>query len=967
MGPALSHLVHEEWTQDQGLPQNTVFAIARSREGYLWVATFEGLARFDGVRFVAQPLVTSDGAPWGDPEALLADREGALWIATARGVLRLRDGVLAGYRFATTVPARVRFTNLRLLEDADGSVWVTTSQGPPLHISPDGASALHAAPDSRVDGVTAMTKTPDGALLFAGHKGMWRVTEAAASLEAVPEPCAGAVDHLTWGSHGLVVALREGGLCLGASPTSLQRLDTPYGAVPFNAPVDDGKALWLPSTVGLARYADGAFETFRPGEHIRCVLYDDEESLWVGSAVGGLLRLRPSAVTTYAPPEGATSVYTLSPAPDGSMYFGTERAGICRVRGDRVETAVPRDANEFARQGMATMGDALAVATLDELVIYRPGIPERRFKLGLGSTGLHTSLFRDSQGTLWATSNGPGKIARFDGSSVTTIDPPAPRSILTMAEYPAGTLWFAGPDGLLRWTAGVFASAPAPPGARVTRLIFDERGVGWLTSDHGLWRMDEGRFVHFGVAEGLPTDSLHGVLDDGRGRLWCHSNTGLFSVPRVELDEIARGARARANVTTYDRLDGLLSREFNGGTSTSTRDAAGRLWFANLRGAVLVEPDRAPRSARPPPVLVESFTVDGRQVPLEHAVVPPGGKQFAIEYTGLHLLVPSRLRFRYRLEGVEDDWVDAGTRRTAYYTSLPPGRHRFRVEASEEPGVWSEAGGTLELEVEPFLYQTRFFRALLVIAAALLVSGLTWGGSRLRIRQLEAQRRKLEDTVTERTRELAQSKELGDRLLRNILPEVIAERLQQSTDAIAENYPEATVLFADIVGFTDLSASISPEELVELLNDLFTRFDGLLEQGHIEKIKTIGDAYMAVAGVPEPRAEHARAMVEMAFGMLREMESFNSARGLKLKMRIGIHTGPVVAGVIGKRKFSYDLWGDTVNTASRMESHGVPGKVHVSDATWQRVVEHFEGEDRGLIQVKGKGEVHTHFVLRPQA
>ena len=210
---------------------------------------------------------------------------------------------------------------------------------------------------------------------------------------------------------------------------------------------------------------------------------------------------------------------------------------------------------------------------------------------------------------------------------------------------------------------------------------------------------------------------------------------------------------------------------------------------------------------------------------------------------------------------------------------------------------------------------------------------------------------------------LKMEREKADNLLLNILPESIAQRLKKEPSTIAENFAEATVLFADIVGFTKMSSQMSPVEMVNLLNKIFSAFDRLVEQHGLEKIKTIGDAYMVVGGIPNPRADHVQAVAEMALGMLSEIERFNAENKVDFSMRIGINTGPVVAGVIGIKKFIYDLWGDTVNIASRMESHGLPGCIQVSEATYQCLQEKYEFEERGVIQVKGRGEMITYLLL----
>ena len=228
-----------------------------------------------------------------------------------------------------------------------------------------------------------------------------------------------------------------------------------------------------------------------------------------------------------------------------------------------------------------------------------------------------------------------------------------------------------------------------------------------------------------------------------------------------------------------------------------------------------------------------------------------------------------------------------------------------------------------------------------------------------RLLERDAAFRALERSLADLTRE----REKSERLLRNILPDTIAERLKNNVSTIAETYSSVSVLFADLCGFTTFSERVDASQLVDLLDDIFSAFDHLANAYGVEKIKTIGDAYMAVAGLPEARDDHAEAVAGMALGMLEAFRGVMRNRGLSMEVRIGIHSGPVVAGVIGKHKFSYDLWGDTVNTASRMESHGEPSRVHVSQGTYTLLQDRYRFTDRGKMNVKGKGMQQTYFLL----
>ncbi len=256
---------------------------------------------------------------------------------------------------------------------------------------------------------------------------------------------------------------------------------------------------------------------------------------------------------------------------------------------------------------------------------------------------------------------------------------------------------------------------------------------------------------------------------------------------------------------------------------------------------------------------------------------------------------------------------------------------------------------------------------LLGLLLTLFIFGLS--GLVIAIRRLNNISQNLELEVVERTADLVDAnqqllfeQEKSNNLLLNILPPKIARQLKDGSKPVADGFGNVTILFADIVGFTKLSESYPPHELVDLLNEIFSAFDNLCERLHLEKIKTIGDAYMVAAGLPEPREDHAVAIAEMALAMQQELARINTSKKIDIALRIGINSGPVVAGVIGKKKFIYDLWGDAVNTASRMESHSLPGEIQVTESTYELLKNKYNFEPRGEIEIKGKGKMTTYFL-----
>ena len=298
------------------------------------------------------------------------------------------------------------------------------------------------------------------------------------------------------------------------------------------------------------------------------------------------------------------------------------------------------------------------------------------------------------------------------------------------------------------------------------------------------------------------------------------------------------------------------------------------------------------------------------------------------------------------------------------------GCHNTHPQSPKTDWKVGDVRGVLEIStpLDNFIAQTHTGLsgtfAMLGGISVLALSGLVLVISRLRRTSIDLERSVIERTaqLQEANRELSKEKTKSEDLLLNILPEQIATQLKEGQTHIADGFADVTILFADIVGFTQLAARISPEKLVRLLNAIFSVFDGLSDRHGLEKIKTIGDAYMVASGLPTPRSDHAEAIAEMALDIQQEAARFSTKHNFPLNIRIGINTGPVVAGVIGKKKFIYDLWGDTVNIASRMESHGVNGRIQVSAATYECLRDKYLFEERGAIQVKGKGKMMTYLL-----
>ena len=805
---SLAQYVVAEWTQsDDGLPQNLVAAIAQTPDGYLWLATQEGLVRFDGVRFTVLSARDTPGLVNDDVSSLLVDREGALWIGTrGGGVVRARAPAKAGEGLYTTFRVKDGLAHdfvVALHEDASGDVWVGTRGGGVRVIGHAGGIRIYRREDGLpgdtawaieddgeggtwlgTDGglahfqrgafttlgvreglthpvVQSLHRTGDGAL-WIGTKGGGLDRLLGGAIEAI-----GAREGLARTSVLAIASDRDGNTWIGTDGDGIFRITSgAVVALSSRGAGDSSSARARTRTTTRARF-----------DVIRAFHEDREGSLWVGMEGTGLARLTDGKVTPFGEADGLPSEYAWTTYEDaaGALWVGTKR-GLARLEGGRF-TVVTAPA---ARPG----GDALGTPIVLAMTGARDGglwLGTDGAGIGLLARGAYTqwdvksglpndtvrALHEEPDGTLWIGTYANG-LTRFKDGVFTTLGPEAgvPNAVVTaFAASRDHALWI-GTDGggLLRMQDGRFTRWTAKDGLSsdiIQSLHEDETGNLWIgTYGGGLDLHREGArapFTAITTRDGLWNDVVYQIVDDG-STLWMTSNKGIHRVPRRELLDFADGRRARVTGVGLGLLDGMTSSECNSGAPGATRTRDGRLWFATVKGAAMVDPAHMPVNARPPPVLIERVEVNRVRMDLDPAharplSLAPDSKDFAFHYTALSLRTPEKVRFKYRLEGFDRDWVDAGARRAAYYTNLAPGHYRFRVIAANDDGVWNDEGAETSLDLAPRFHQTVPFYVGALAAVGLLGAAVY----RLRVRQLRALARNLERKVEERTRQLARA------------------------------------------------------------------------------------------------------------------------------------------------------------------------------------------------------------------
>ena len=744
----LSEYGHEIWTSDSGLPQNSVTSIVQTRDGYLWLGTQEGLVRFDGVRFTIfdtrnTPALSDDWV-----QALAETLDGRLWIGTVSGLVSYKDGVFAAFRDQGLDRSIISV----LYADREGAVWVG-SPGGATRVA--GGRAVTFGDCRGVPGrVSAIAEDGRGNLWVGGPWGAARREGDRFAAWTVGDGFPGGVASLLADPNGGVWAGTGRGLALldGPAMTLLAEGAGLSDAVARALARDRDGNLWIGTESGLFRFKDGRFEHHGAADglssdRIMALREDREGNLWIGTTDGGLDRIKKERITVYGSRHGLSDDKLWSVFEDsrGTLWAGTADGMLNRRRAgaERFEPVLNAGAQVLAMA--EDPSGALWIGTRGEGLLRLDGGKLTRFGVQDGLSGpVIVSVLVDRRGVVWAATMASG-LNRFENGRFTTYrarDGLGADTIFSIFEDREGALWISTiGGGVTRFADGrfrTFTKRDGLPHDVVMSTYEDGEGAYWFATRGGLCRYENGRFTTYRQKEGVFHDAAQRVLEDGRGNLWLTSNRGVF---RVSLSELAAAGDASGRINDhvlFGTATRMIPAECNGTQHGAWRGRDGRLWFATIKGLAMADPARIAGNTVAPTVVLEQVVAGGARLsPTETLRLPPGTERLEFLYTALSFRNPLAVRFRFRLEGFDRDWVDAGTRRAAYYTNIPPGHYRFRVIASNEDGVWSPAGATTEIVLARHFWQTTGFRVALIGAAAALAAA----AYRLRVRRLEARER----------------------------------------------------------------------------------------------------------------------------------------------------------------------------------------------------------------------------------
>lgn len=746
---ALDQFRRQSWQTETGLPQNTVNSILQTQDGYIWIATEEGLARFDGIGFVVFEKQSTPRLRSNNIRDLFQGPQGAVWVATADGLVRMLNGEVSSFTTAEGLPSNDVET---VYEDRDGTVWVGTSAG--LSRFRDGSFTTYTPQDGLAGrAVQSLFQDAAGALWIGTTEGLSRFEDGRFVTYSKQDGLVGnSVMAIQQGAQGdLWIGTADGltSFTNGRFVNYTVKDGLPNNRISSLLADNDG-TLWIGTAGGLSRLRGGRFDRIAGAEGLSngivlSILEDREGSLWVGTESGGLHLLKDTKFTTYTVREGLSNdlVKAIYEDREGRIWIGTYGGGLNLLKDGQV-TTYTTEAGLASNIVLALVDDGegnLWVGTPDGLSRFKDG----RFTTYTSADGLPNdfvrSLFVDHDGGLWIGTR--GGLALLKGGVYmyyTTLDGLPSDVVGTIYEDASGSIWVGTLGGLSRLKDGSLTSYTTADGLSdnvVISIYGDAEGRLWIgTNGGGLNLMRDGKFTAFTTRDGLPNDVIYRILEDGRGDLWMSCNRGIFHMAKVELTSFAAGRAGSLRSVVYGTADGMTTRECSGGGHPSAwRGRDGRLWFSTIKGVAMIDPERVARNDQPPSTVIEQVRVDGELVTAGSDVeFPPGASRFDFSYAGLSFIAPEKVRFRYKLEGFDPDWVDGGDQRVAYYTNLGPGEYTFTVAACNNDGVWSQTPARFAFKLRPHFYRTLWFYALVALGLALVVRQLYL----IRVRRMQA-------------------------------------------------------------------------------------------------------------------------------------------------------------------------------------------------------------------------------------
>lgn len=1020
-GYTFKPFIHEA-SNESTLPNSDISIIFEDSQNNLWIGTDGGLSKYD--RNQERFFNYSEGLVSLNVSVIVEEDENTLWIGTYLGGLHKFDinkGVFTA--IPSNVSANKGSLNIRAIQKlGDNKLWIGSEDG--IHVfnrqSEQYEGKVEFYKDYSIESGKINTFYTDVAGNFwigtygSGIKKLPKTSDRLQEFTHDPTSTEGLSNNFI-----LAIAELDDRIFFGTS----------YGLNIYNKKTEQFQVL-----------TKGVSATSLSSNRIRSILIDKFGIMWVGTDNGinvydpGREKFNSRGNTTQDlqlfPNSNTRSIYKES---DSILWLGSDGSGLLRfnrkantissyniLNGKLLSNVItdiqPKDEN-FLWLGTET----------DGLLLFNKntGKTRRHFQYNAAQDSLSSNNIRkilpDQDGNLWIATDGgglnyfniiSGKFTVYK-ADLNTNNALSSNFVTSLWQTPEGALWVGTYGGGISYfnpqteafkayRSDSFDSTSLSSNL-VNAILGDHNGKLWIGTYSGLNSLDirTNDFSQY-TPSSSKSYTINAIVQDQQGMFWLSSNKGLLSFnPKDSVFKI------------YDVKDGLSDNQFITGAFFHSQDD--EIFFGSPNGYTSFYPANIKPNSFKPPIVLTNFFLSNKLTPvtiggdsplsqsigqLERLKLNYDQRDFSIEFSALNYRLPEKNQYRYKLEGYLDDWTIAdANKRIATYTNLEPKEYIFRVQASNNDGVWNEEGIALPIVITTPWWKTNLAKTLYILAVLFTIFAIY----RFRIRQIERSQLELKAQVRARTKEieekndqlfqkaeelaaqkeeilqindklesmfdqLEKEKDKSEAMLLNILPKETAKELKEKGNYTPRHYQMVSVLFTDFKGFTSIAEKLTPSELIKELDYFFQYFDKVVEKHRLEKIKTIGDAYMCAGGIPKPNVTNPIDTVLAGLEITQFTHRVNTERISKgqvpWELRVGINTGELVTGVVGKKKFAYDVWGDAVNLASRMESSAAPGKVNISGNTYEYVKDFFETEYRGKVFAKGKGEVDMYYVNR---
>lgn len=940
---------------DDNLAHSSVTSIAQGKDGYLWFTTLNGISRFDGSSMTN--FSTDDGLIDRLIISSYADSKGNLWFGSFVGVSKFSNGKFFNYSKENGLNGSAAWT---ICEDDNNNIWIGSKGNGITIISPKNQITFLTKKDGLPsDSILSIVRNSNGNIVIA-------TPSEITVYESKKFSQLGLSKFIAHNSIRTAVVDSKNNIWVGTinglvkcTGKSFSLYDSKHGikdARIISIYADSHGYVWVGTRTGLTRFDGKSFFTYGPKNGVSSSMIlsigaDNEGNIWAGTYEEGVLKFPPRVFSYYNKSLGLSSdvVNGTLPYKDNKLLIATS-SGLNIL--DNNDHSIEKVKSELSDNFIHSMcfdenGDVL-LGTPKGLARYRNGIVS--ILKPFNSKAIF-ALFKDSKNNIWIGTIGSG-LYKMSKQKTTfyNVDSGFPdNSVYSFFEDNDGTMWLGTSTGQIVKFVGdsytVIADSSIFKQAAIHSILKDKNGVFWFaTQGAGLISYHNNKFKVYDEDNGLSSRICYSVLECDNGNLWVGTDRGLNKFDRK-------------NSTIYTTKNGLPSNHFI--FNSAVKDENGKIWFGSTKGLIAFDTKQKYIASINPPIHITKFKVFDEVHPFNSNIeLNYDQNQITVDFQGICFSNPDKLKYKYRLKNLDKSWNNTPLTQ-AKYTNLPSGKYVFEVVAVSESGNSSLQTASMSFIIHPAFWNTYWFQLLIAFAAF----GGAYGYYLQRVRRYKEKNVYLEKIVGERTTDLLKEKEKTESLLRNIIPADLVIELKENGFVKPTKYESVSILFSDFQNFTLTASELSTEQLIAELNDLFENFDKITTTHQLEKLKTMGDSYMAAGGIPLESKDHAIRTVKASLKMQEYLIERNQTAEVQWHMRIGINTGKIIAGIVGIHKFSYDVWGDTVNIANLIERECDPDKVNISDATFNLIKDHFDCEINGTFTTKWGKEVFMYYVL----